>query len=260
MMRRILLASAFAVCAATPVLAAPTASATNWGGFYAGVNAGFGGDKFSYPVNGTYADVVEDVDTDITSLHGTASQTASGALGGGQVGYNYQAANGWVLGLEADIDGSGVEGRTALSGAVTGDIAGGASGHISSKIDYFGTVRVRAGMPLADGRFLPYVTGGFAYGQTTSSAALSVTPDGGSTTSLSASRHLTRTGWTAGVGADYALTDRLSFRAEYLYVDLGTKTLLGGSTDVGDGVLSGKIGLKATANIMRVGVNYRFGR
>jgi outer membrane immunogenic protein len=254
MKRALLAASALAACAfAAPAFAAP-ANTPNWGGFYAGVNAGFGGDKFDYPASGSYAYS----DTTVTGA-GQASQTSSGFLGGGQLGYNYQAPAGWVVGAEADIDGTGIKGETALSGSLAGAYAGTGSASIKSNLDYLGTVRVRVGYPIADGRFMPYATGGVAFGQVKSSASVDIKSDSSTLFAFDASRTSTRTGWTAGVGADYAITDRVSFRAEYLYVDLGTNNLLKGQYDVGDGTLSAALGLKSTANIVRVAVNYRFG-
>jgi outer membrane immunogenic protein len=267
LLRTALLASTFAVCAAAPAFAEPV---YNWTGFYVGANAGYGGDKFTYPVHGTYTDnvLVEAIDGDgdsPTHFAGKATQNSSGFLGGGQVGYDYQVGN-WVLGAVADIDATNIEGKIAANGMAVGE--GSASAHLGSKIDYMGTVRARVGMPIADGRFMPFVTAGFAYGQVTSSAALSYTQTGGSPTSFSASRHMTRTGWTVGAGADYAVTERVRFGVEYLYTDLGTHPLLQGSFDTGmianqftdgDGTIAGKIGVKTTANVVRVTLSYRFG-
>lgn len=259
MNRNLLLAAAVAACAAAaPAFAAP--AATNWGGFYAGINAGYGGDTFNYPVSGTYADLTPDSDVDPTSVDAVFHQTSSGFVGGGQVGYNYQFEGGWVVGLEADIDGSGIKGETSVGGGSAGGLIGGAGVNLTSKIDYLGTARVRVGYPIAEGRFLPYVTGGVAFAGLKTSAAVGISDEVGPLVSLAASHSSNRTGWTAGVGADYALSDNWSFRAEYLYVDLGKETLLDTQFHALDGVVTGKIGLETTANIVRVGLNYRFGR
>lgn len=272
MLRSTLFGAAAVLCAATPALAAPV---QNWTGFYVGVNAGFGGDKFKYPASGTFVDTApdEDSDTGTTTFSGSGSQTSSGFVGGGQVGYNFQVGSGWLLGAEADIAASGIQGKTAISGSSTGGTSGSASGQISTKIDYFGTVRARVGVPIADGRFVPYLTGGLAYGRVSSNASLDIVPTStsGTATHFSESRRSTRTGWTVGAGAEYALSNNLSFRVEYLYMDLGTKTVLDGSISggqtfgglgsIGDGdeTLTGTVGAKATSNVIRVGVNYRFG-
>lgn len=254
-MKRVLFATAavLAVAAAAPAFAAP--AAPNWTGFYVGVNAGYGGDKFQYPA--TAALDVPDVTPTTLSL--TAKQTSSGFLGGGQVGYNYETHDGWVFGVEADIDGTGINGDTAISGALSGIADGSASASIKTNLDYLGTVRGRIGHAIADGRFVPYATAGLAYGQVKTTAGVDVRSSSTDLFNGSVSKSSTRTGWTAGVGADYAITDRISFRAEYLYVDLGKSTLLDGQYDIGGGALSANIGLKSTANIVRVGLNYRFG-
>jgi len=102
---------------------------------------------------------------------------------------------------------------------------------VSSKLDYFGTVRARLGY--AFDRVLPYVTGGLAWGNN------KITANG-------VSQSNTSTGWTAGAGVEYALTNNWTARAEYLYMDLGKS----GFQAVGDAGL--------TASTARLGVNYKF--
>ena len=95
---------------------------------------------------------------------GSVSITSSGIIGGGQVGYNWEFPNNFLLGFETDFDGAAIRGKVTVN--ATGGIGGGpfgASGEIGSTINYIGTVRARAGY--AWDRFLVYGTGGFAYGQ-----------------------------------------------------------------------------------------------
>ena len=208
---------------------APT-PASSWTGFYAGANAGFGGDKFEYPatIGGTSA---------------SANLTSSGGFAGGQIGYNWQYDPEWLIGVETDLQGSGIEGTLGLSSPAVG------SASVSSKLNYFGTVRGRWGW-IATPNLLLYGTGGFAYGRTTSSVSASAL---GFT--ASADVHNNRTGWTAGAGAEYAITPALSLKTEYLYVDLGTEnvvnaTLLGVPTRIDE---------TATFHTIKAGLNYRFG-
>jgi outer membrane immunogenic protein len=272
MLRGIFLAStALALCAAVPALAQPVAGHT-WTGPYVGVNVGYGGNEFKYDAAGA-------LDTGVTpavgpaaaastaTFSGTAKQTSGGFVGGGQVGFNYQFMSGWVLGAEADIDGSGIEGKDTLTGVATDSTGatGSLSASIGSKIDYIGTVRARAGYPMFDNRLLPYVTGGLAYGGVKSSASFALTGVSlggmGLGNAGSISKSSTRVGWTIGAGADYALTDRLSLRAEYLFADLGKENLVAGSTSlpVLGAALSGRLDMSTSANLVRVGLNYRFG-
>ena len=66
-----------------------------WTGFYFGGNGGFGGNQFQYPVT-------------VGSTTGTASLNSSGFFGGGQVGFNWQVAPAWVIGVETDFDGADI--------------------------------------------------------------------------------------------------------------------------------------------------------
>ena len=103
----------------------------NWTGFYLGVNGGGGFGRSSWDSTGSF---------DLT-----------GALAGGTIGYNYQYGRA-VIGAEGDIDWSGMKGSTT---------AGCAAGCQTSD-SWLSTVRARLGY--AADRFLPYVTGGAAFG------------------------------------------------------------------------------------------------
>ncbi|HSM20443.1 MAG TPA: outer membrane beta-barrel protein, partial [Hyphomicrobiales bacterium] len=102
------------------------------------------------------------------------------------------------------------------------------------ELDWLGTVRARLGVPM--GRTMPYVTGGFAYGEATRTAA---------GTSDSASH----TGYTVGGGLEQALSDRASAKIEYQYVDLGEETY---------GGLPGAPRADLSAHTVRAGLNFRF--
>src|SRR5947209_8617293 len=112
----------------------------SWTGFYVGINGGgaWGGNsRFDFP--GGPSDSVD----------------VSGWLAGGTLGFNYQLGP-VVLGVEGDIDASGIRGSNACLG-------GGFACQIQN--DWLGTVRGRIGY--AFDRFLPYVTGGLAVGNLT---------------------------------------------------------------------------------------------
>jgi outer membrane immunogenic protein len=119
-------------------------------------------------------------------------------------------------------------------------------------LDWFGTTRLRLGY--AFGRFLPYITGGVSYGQVIASASQRVTGAFGTVFGSASSTHA---GWTAGAGAEYAVTDNISLKAEYLFVQLGGVS----GSEVGFAppvVGSSKTGTLGT-NIVRAGLNWRFG-
>jgi outer membrane immunogenic protein len=249
MLRSVVLASAAVLGVASLGMAAPalaqSADTWTWTGPYVGLNLGYGGGDFKYPFSGT---------TDAAGTNpaaGRLRQSSSGVLGGGQVGYNYQMPNGLVLGLETDIDAADIGGNASLSS--TGSLGAQTADDISSRINYLGTVRGRIGKPIFDGRFMPYVTGGFAYGGVRNSANFN---GGGFATNTQ-----TQTGWTAGAGAEYALNRHLSFKVEYLYVDLGSQNLTGpGNTFSAPavGLFNANLREQTNANVVRAGLNYRF--
>jgi len=251
MLRKLLMASAVLAAASTPALAQAPGS-YDWTGFYAGVNAGYGGNQFSYPITGdlAFGPITESLDSKV-------DLTSSGFVGGGQLGFNWEYPGGWLFGLETDLDGSGIEGRLKASGAVTGLLSGAAELSAGSQIDYLGTVRARLGV-VTSRDLLVYGTAGFAYGEVKSRYDVGVTSGGSTLFSAAGSTSETNTGWTAGAGAEYPVTDDLTLKAEYLYVDLGDQTListpfalLGATGHVG-------VGVETTAHIVRVGLNYRF--
>jgi outer membrane immunogenic protein len=238
----------------------PPPPAPTWSGFYVGVNGGYGGDRFVYPF-----DVNAPVLGGLNLLNGSASLTSSGFLAGGQIGYNYQfPTSNIVLGVEADADWTSIRGQLGLNANVpAGGIAGPAGASLSavagSHVEYFGTARARLGY--AFNNIMPYVTGGFAWGETNSyyniNAAL-LGAGGG----LAGSEHNGQDGWTAGAGLEYQITPNLTFKTEYLYVNLGTHTLLAG--DIGNLVGVAPVGVnfdireRTTMNVVRAGLDYKF--
>jgi hypothetical protein len=118
-----------------------------WTGLYIGGNLGFGGDRFIYPFT-------------VGVVSGQATLTSGGIIGGGQVGFNWQFPNNFLLGLETDFDGAAIRGKATVNIATPGGVF---SAQAGSRINYIGTVRGRVGY--AWDRFLIYGTGGFAYGQ-----------------------------------------------------------------------------------------------
>jgi outer membrane immunogenic protein len=210
----------FAAASATAALAAdfPTKAPAyiapffSWSGFYVGANGGYGwgNASFSDPVLGNFAD------------------KATGWLGGGTIGYNYQLGS-WVLGLEGDVDYSTIKASDTT-------ICGGAGCEVRN--DWLGTARGRIGYA-GWGNWLPYITGGAAYG------------DIKFTNPFGASESQNKLGWTLGAGVEYAFLGAWSVKAEYLYVKLGSMTCSPATCGPSSTVTM-------PLNIARLGVNYRF--
>jgi len=96
---------------------------------------------------------------------------------------------------------------------------------------------------------LPYLTGGLAVGSLhgeEGDAAANGAFGTGTTTIV---------GWTAGVGIEAMFNRNWSAKAEYLYADFGKRAIF--NDNIGGVIVPES--LRLTANILRVGLNYRFG-
>ena len=248
-----------------------------WTGFYAGLNAGynFGTNKNVGAVQwGPYGPAFNGSGTGIGSvapalnalsnailgpglgapglaMSGNMSNTQSGFIGGGQVGYNYQYGSNIVLGVEADIQGTGIRGSSYGAGAGGygrdlsafvglpansvgySEVATG-SNAVQGGVDWMGTVRGRIGY-LWTPTLLVYGTGGFAYGNvyanvvSTAQDSNTIGAPGFFNVAATASRTFVgggrgnqiNTGWTAGGGVEWMFMPNWSLKAEALYWDLG---------------------------------------
>ena len=68
-------------------------------------------------------------------------------------------------------------------------------------------------------------------------------------------------GWSAGAGAEYAITSSLIFRTELLYVHLGAPTATATATATAAGTAPASIAAGFSSvyfAIMRAGLNYKF--
>lgn len=219
----------------------------SWTGIYIGANLGLGGDRFQYPFSIAVPAIA-------TFASGNASITSSGIIGGGQVGYNWEFGNNVVLGFETDFDGAAIRGKVTanINGIALGALPFGAAIQAGSRINYIGTVRGRLGY--AWDRFLVYGTGGFAYGQVNSAISASAAI-AGAAASFTTSENNSRTGFAVGGGFEYAITNNLTVKTEYLYVNLGTNNILNQNLF---GVVGVNINQKTQVNIARAGINYKF--
>jgi len=179
----------------------------SWTGFYLGVNGGGGLGWSNWDTAGGFH--------------------TDGGVVGGTVGYNYQIGHA-VVGGEGDIDWSSISGSTTSAGCPAG--CGTANSWLS-------TVRARVGY--AADRFLPYVTGGAAFGNINA------------TTPGLAGGSAANAGWTVGGGLEVAIAGGWTAKAEYLFVDLGKF-----NCGIGCGAASDNVSFNT--GLIRGGFNYRF--
>ena len=193
----------------------------------------------------------------------SASPKVDGILGGLQGGYNMRLAPKWLLGIEGDIQitdekgsqtwtdpGLPVEGLPILQNFVPRT---GGPAVLSSewKFPWFGTLRLRAGYNPAE-NWLLYATGGLAFGEskysfTFSQPGAAAVP---APTTYALFQTSTNVGFAVGGGAEVKLDRHWSVKAEYLYVDLGTRTI--NTTDIDGQPFS--VSYRVRDQIARVGL------
>jgi len=193
-----------------PVYVPPPPPPPMWTGFYAGLNAGYGWGATTNA--GTLsAPLLDGVALEANALDplrqiagtglnnggtalansGIANVNQGGFIGGGQIGYNYQWGPNFVAGLDADFQGSTIQGSGGYSGASQDSISWKdpfipglspcvtngctftrsalGAGEVTAGVDWMGTVRGRLGY-LVTPTMLLYGTGGLAYGGVHASA------------------------------------------------------------------------------------------
>jgi opacity protein-like surface antigen/outer membrane receptor protein involved in Fe transport len=239
-------------------LASPYAVWT-WTGFYLGGNFGYSISRFGNDT--TYSDA-----TLGAPLAAESSYTKHyDALGGGQVGYNWQLGI-WVAGIETDMQFA--HQRTTTISGCDGAVCNAAVTAFDAPVtlihqynlDWFGTVRGRLGAAVTPD-LLAYATGGLVYGEvehlgviygTGLDAFGNPTFAGGTF----ADRQL-RAGWAAGGGIEARLTGNVTGRIEYLHADFGADSALASSplnaTPINIGFHS-----RITEDMVRLGINYKF--
>jgi outer membrane immunogenic protein len=184
----------------------------SWTGFYIGLNAGLANGQ-------TGADFGL-----IAGLLNTDYEM-SGAVYGGQIGYNWQSGN-LVLGIEGTYAGSSLQGSTTCILIF----------ECKREVESVGTVVGRLGVAMD--RSLLYAMGGFAWGKVNSDFSII-----GITLATDSKDHR---GWVAGFGFEHALSNNLSLRLEYSHIDLGSEVHFG-AADV-----------DVQMDTVRLGVNYKF--
>jgi outer membrane immunogenic protein len=224
----------------TPVLAAdmpvkapppPAAPVWSWTGFYVGGNVGYGFGAGSQGI----------VDTNpVGAIDLFRTAIPSGGFGGGQIGYNWQGGSRFVLGVEADFQAASIKGSyTAIGTAAFLETH-------SINVNWFDTVRGRVGY--AFDRTLVYATGGLAYGKVDSRISAPAAPG------VFVRRNDIQAGFVVGGGLEYKIMPGWSAKAEYQYIDLGSKSLVGTPGFAGFSTNA----LDTAFHTVRVGLNYQF--
>lgn len=244
-----------AMAADVPVkVPAPASPAVyNWTGFYLGVTAG--GTWGSYdPRTSTVGDAyMSAASAAAVNASGTQSIRQSGFATGIEGGYNWQTGN-LLLGVEADLQAVHLNGATNSGGVPYPGAPGGLFTVTSyGNTNWLFTARPRVGF-VAPNHWLFYGTGGLAL--TRPQSDFSFVDNGAA--EESGKLDTVKAGYTVGGGVEAPLTDRLSLKAEYLYVDFANTAgaVTANNLPAGQGFTHSS---DLKADIVRAGLNYRFG-
>lgn len=184
-----------------------------WAGFYLGANGGVNFGRFSEGGDPYFGD-------------------AFGGLFGITAGYNYQSGP-LVAGVEADLDFGSVNGTGHPFGGVN------ANGNVTGN----GSLRARFGYAMD--RTLVYVTAGYTGAVLKGSIA-----DVGGSPNIYASQSNYLNGFVIGAGLEFAITQNISLKGEYLFNDYGSDTFFSGTRDATTAGVS--------FSTVRAGINYHF--
>jgi opacity protein-like surface antigen len=232
---------------AAPAQQLPASPQYSWSGFYIGAHLGGA------------LELTDVADPFGSSIYGDTIRSP-GPIAGGQAGYNWQFGEA-LLGLEADASWTDLYGTNtcmAFSGFYLG-------ANCNSDIDATGSFTGRFGWLLGPDRgTLIYGKAGAAW-QHSEVAAMT----GGGAGYPGTSAGGLQWGWTLGVGAERAISQRWSMRAEYDYVSFGSDALAtppSGFQTVPSGdplaltpVASTATDFSQDAHLFKLGLNYRLG-
>jgi outer membrane immunogenic protein len=206
----------------------------NWGGFYVGVNGGWGSSHNCW----TNTAILN-----VPVVHlGEGCRDSTGGTVGGQLGYRWQAGN-WVFGLEAQgnwADFSGSNNSLVFAGLTN-----------RTRIDAFGLFTGQVGYAWNNALF--YVKGGAAVTDNRYDGLLT-----GTGVVLDRASD-TRWGGAVGAGVEFGFAPNWSAAVEYNHLFMGTTNYTFTSAVAPVGVITRSDDVRQDADMVNVKVNYHFG-
>ena len=237
-----------AIAKETPVT--PISTERNWSGVYAGINAGYGANTNNQRTV-SYDGLNTNPPFTPPPLYSSINDDVyfSGALAGLQLGYNEVFKNNLMLGIETDANWTNIyDLNRAYNSSYFNYIPNYSNtignttwlanqqvnygyGYSQTTLQALGTTRFRFGYVLNN--FMPYVTGGIAYGlinnkrDLTNAFAMPVpySSMGYPNYYYDATKNLSTeigVGWSAGAGFEYMLENNWSAKLEYMYTAIGS--------------------------------------
>lgn len=202
----------------------------NWTGAYGGIHGGFAGGHFNGKTTVLTAGTA--IESQIAAAE-SADVGFNTALVGLQAGYNWQITPGFVFGLETDI--SKIRSRAEQNAMMEEEWLEermdflGVQAQTHHDMDWLATLRARAGASLGR-HWLIYGTGGLALTEERQSRDQYHYENDGYAQGYQATRpykveqeNARRLGYTLGGGAEFAVNDRFSIKADYTYNAFGRR-------------------------------------
>ena len=220
----------------------------SWTGCYVGGNIGWGlgRETVSIPNLGETTGVPALAGVSL----GPVTGDTKGVLGGGQVGCNYQFAPNWVIGFEGDGEAAEIKGDLTETISLTNPVPLTVTGTAHAQTDWIASATGRLGWTWD--RVMLYAKGGAAWAGDKYSADLPAFNEHIATS-------VTRPGWTAGGGIEWAFWDNWSAKVEYDFYDFSTRNLSLPGTIAGIPEVVPGVNIKETIQTVKFGINYRFG-
>ena len=236
------------------VEAPPLPAVHDWSGFYAGMNVGIAWGQFDPVTSTVRGGTIAAGPVSLINAAGQQNAGPFGFSGGVQAGYNWQSGS-WVAGIEGDVSYLHLNFPAVVYvpfspfNTNTGVI------NAYANANWVATLRPRLGF--ASGSWLYYVTGGLALTQFDDDFALSVdTAGGGNFFEQSSEIKGFHVGYVAGGGIEHAIDNNWSVRTEYQHVGFGRVTARQTAIDAPQAITQSA---DLDADIVRLGLNYRFG-
>jgi outer membrane immunogenic protein len=179
----------------------------------------------------------------------TVQVSQSGAVFGGQIGCDYQFAPNFVVGIEGGALGATLKGSAIVPFQPAVALPG-ESALLKVTTDFIPTLTARVGYSVD--HWLFYSRGGAAWAYNKYSLIGTFTGVPFDAEGLSI-----KTGWTVGVGAEWAFLEDWSLRLEYDYFNFGTQTVTMNHVDpAGVTSFTGPMSYKQTVQMVKLGVNF----
>ena len=209
----------------------------DWTGIYGGLHLGAG----------LLEDQVTTATTTALEPAGTRTNLSPfSVVSGAQAGFNIEFAP-FVIGAEGTFTWSNISGRQTAPSLVPGVFESS-----TSRPHWYATATGKVGYAAND--FLFYAKGGAAWMDVNYIQDLAAGNGNISSQTITD----TRSGFTVGGGMEFGMTESLSLRVEYDYLNFGTKTYTFGNLNLNPAPLVLPVAIRSSTSLITAGINYRF--